>query len=123
MAIDSTGTWSSIWGALTALGTICVCILAIWGDWFRAFFAGPKLKLVPYNLRGELTYLNPGNIPVIYYHLKVENERSWAPARNVRVLLVGLLRRLPNGEFKRKDPILSYSSAGHQVRHTNSPPR
>lgn len=100
---------------LTAIGTILVAILAIWGDWAKARIAGPRLTLVPHNLQGEATRLRrrgplangghaPQEIPAVYFHLRVVNRRRWAPAHKVKVLLVGILRRGQDGEFRR-DPI------------------
>jgi hypothetical protein len=47
--IDTLALW------FTAVGTVAVAILAIWGDWFRNRFAGPKLEL---SLRPSLGDLN-----------------------------------------------------------------
>ncbi len=98
---------------LTAIGTVAVAILAIWGDLVRSWIAGPMLELVPHNLQGESTTLrvpvdSPDQFatalefPAVYFHLKVVNKRPWAPARNVRVLLAGILRRNEDGEFQRE---------------------
>lgn len=98
---------------LTAIGTLAVAILAIWGEWIKSYIAGPRLGLVPHNLQGELTEAHrraelPGGvhgfqrIPAVYFHLRVLNNRSWAPAHGVRVLFVGLLRRDQSGIFHRE---------------------
>jgi hypothetical protein len=81
-----------------AIGTIVVAILAIWGDSIRAKFNGPKLSLVPLNLKGLVVPLSDGKLS-IYYHLKVENKRSTINATNCRVNLKKILRKGPNGDF------------------------
>src|SRR5574341_1258134 len=90
---------NAIINGLTAIGTIIVAILAIWGDFFRAQFAGPKLSLVPHNLRGSVVPITNGRRS-IFYHLKVVNARNWVRATNCRVLLKKLWRRVPNGAFQ-----------------------
>ena len=105
MEENSNMDWSLLFGALAAIGTVAVAILAIWGEWFRSKFAGPKLVLVPHNFRGTDTTLSVhGGMKVqaykaIYYHLKVKNNRRWASVKNCRVLLRQLHRRGPDGKF------------------------
>lgn len=84
---------------LIALGTIAVAVLAIWGDSVRARVAGPKLSLVPHNLRGSLVPLTNGP-RAIFYHLTVLNGRSAVSATNCRVLLKKIWRRVPSGSFQ-----------------------
>lgn len=92
--------------ALIAIGTIAVAILAIWGDWFRNKCFPPKLTIEPHNLRGNITVANKvhgieiGNtIRVVYYHLKVKNLRKWSMIKNCQVILAGIKRKGPDGEF------------------------
>lgn len=87
---------------LTAVGTIAVAILAIWGEKLRDLFAGPRLVIEPKNFRGELTKFSDGR-QVIFYHLSVKNRRSWSPARNVRIMVVGILKKKPDGSFYREN--------------------
>lgn len=100
---------------LTAIGTVAVAVLAIWGEWVKARITGPRLILVPHNLQGELTrahvrrpLVGGGHafeeIPVFYFHLRVVNRRAWAVAHKVKVLLVGISRRGQDGNF-RQEPI------------------
>jgi hypothetical protein len=80
--------------------------VAIWGEWFRTF-VGPKLKISEFNTRGSVTDLNfydrqqelIGTRRAIYYHLKAENLRSWAPAKNCRVMLREIYRKNEEGAF------------------------
>jgi hypothetical protein len=90
---------NAIINSLTAIGTIAVAILAIWGDAVRSRIAGPRLLLTAHNLRGSVVPLATGQRTVIY-HLKVVNARDWARATNCRVLLRKLWRRAPNGDFQ-----------------------
>jgi hypothetical protein len=84
----------------TAVGTVLVAILAIWGDFFKAFFAGPKLEL---SLSGlDLTVRNDGT-PTYYFRINVKNRRTWAAAEGARVQIVGIARRSKlDGSFKRE---------------------
>lgn len=96
--------WSIIFQGLTAVGTITVTIMAIWGDWVRSHLVPPKLTIRAHNLRGNVTVFSSShpdlnNKRVIYYHLKVVNSRPWSPAKNCRVLLRAIWRRAPNQQF------------------------
>lgn len=90
---------SVIINALIAIGTIAVAVLAIWGESIKARFFGPKLSLIPYNLRGSVVPITHGPRS-IFYDLEVVNKRSTVVATNCRVLLKKLWRRVPNGEFQ-----------------------
>lgn len=88
--------------AATALGTVAVAVLAIWGERFRSWLAPPRLSLEPHNFRGDPNILTADGKPiarVMYYHLKVVNKRPWLPVRNCRVLLKGISRRGPDNIF------------------------
>ena len=93
--------FGDIWAAwFTAVGTVAVAVMAIWGDWVRARIAGPRLRL---SLRQE-GFPTPRTDGVkswnaLYYHVEVSNARGWSPANAVRVLVVGLARRVPDGTF------------------------
>lgn len=88
--------------ASTAIGTLAIAVLAIWGERVRSWLAPPKLVLEPHNLRGVANILRADGTPdvsAIYYHLKVVNKRPWLPVRNCRVLLNGISRRGPDNIF------------------------
>jgi hypothetical protein len=89
----------TISSALTAIGTIAVAVLAIWGDWFRSWLAPPRVEIRPHNLRGTVTSFTNGP-RVIYYHLKASNTRRWAVARNCRIILTAIYRRGPDQQFR-----------------------
>jgi hypothetical protein len=78
----------------TAISTLAVAIVAIWGDWIRTRLAGPQISFA-------LRDLNPRNdgTKEIYYHVIVRNRRRWSPAEAVRVLVVGLAKRRPDGSY------------------------
>ncbi len=82
----------------TAIGTVTVAVLAIWGDFFRYKFAGPQLELSLNNPRGDLT-ARANQIQAYFFHLRVRNRRLWSPAKDVRVLLERIARRRPDGSF------------------------
>jgi len=82
-----------------AVGTIMVAVVAIWGNWIKFRLFPPVLSIEPHNkLHGTLTNTAEGK-KIIYYHLKVVNQRSWMPADNCRVYLRSLFKRAPNGDF------------------------
>jgi len=88
--------------ALTAIGTLAVAVLAIWGDWFRAKFAPGKLAIEIHNLTGDLTHLklpNGGLMHTYFFHLKIVNKRHWISPKNCRVLLQAMSKRGPDNEF------------------------
>jgi hypothetical protein len=87
-----------IWAALTAIGTLAVAVVAIWGDWIRARLAGPQITLALRDARGDLTTRNDGR-KEIYFHISVKNHRLWSPAEAVRVLVVGVAKRRPDGSY------------------------
>ena len=66
-----------------AIGTIVVCVLAIWGDRVKARFLHPTLRLVaPDTPPGKVSF----DPPRYYFHLRLQNSGN-ATARNCRVLL------------------------------------
>jgi hypothetical protein len=79
--------------ALAAAGTIAVAVLAIWGDRFRC---KPRLQLELVDEVGTLTHDNDRR-QGRYYKLRVTNGRSWAPARNTRVVLRSVHKPAANG--------------------------
>jgi hypothetical protein len=91
---------------LVAVGTLMVAVAAIWGDWLRSRLTPAKLIIKPHNLCGEPTVFqspDPKNAQavtrVMYFHLKVVNQRLWLTAKSCRVLLKGISRRGPDGRF------------------------
>jgi hypothetical protein len=84
--------------AFTAIGTVAVAVLAIWGDKVRDWIAGPKLQLALRDAHGDLNTRGNGT-RTIYYHLTVTNQRSWSPAKAVRILVVGVSKRRPDGTY------------------------
>jgi hypothetical protein len=90
--------------AFIAIGTVAVVILAIWGEKFRNWLAGPELEFKLHNTRGDLTNRQNGQL-VIHYHVRIENKRRWIPARHVRVLCTSISKRAPDGSFV-KEPLI-----------------
>ena len=84
-----------------AFGTIAVVIIAIWGDWFRARFAAPKLRIELIEPIGAFVPLSgSGKRTAFWVNAKVVNQRRWINPKNCRVLLRSLARRGPNNIFK-----------------------
>jgi hypothetical protein len=82
-----------------AIGTLGAVFVAIWGEWFRNKFAGPRLSIEIHNNSQGTLGRGSGTTRVIYYHLRVINSRTWAPARRCRVLLRAIRRRRPDQQF------------------------
>jgi hypothetical protein len=83
---------------LAAIGTIIVALTAIWGDWIRAKFAPPKLKIDVHNLDGvPTTLLNESK--AFFYQLKVVNNRSWITVKNCHVQIVYIYKRGLDDQF------------------------
>src|SRR5580698_2738605 len=82
----------------TAIGTVSVAVFAIWGNFFRLKLAGPQLGLTLNNPRGDLTP-RANQTLAYFFHLKAQNRRLWSAAFSVRVQLVRIARRRPDGSF------------------------
>jgi hypothetical protein len=80
-----------------AIGSIAVAIGAIWGDYFRFKWAGPKLALTLDNPRGH--FFPRDGTATLFFHLKIKNRRLWSPARDVRVLVERAARPKADGTF------------------------
>lgn len=89
--MTSAERWNLAIHALGVLASVIVAILAIWGDYFRSRFAGPILTLNLVSPDGERTSWT-GDVPTRFYHLRVRNDRRWAPGRNVRVVVTRIAR-------------------------------
>jgi len=97
MCIKRLDTWASVF---TAIGTVAVAVMAIWGDWIRALLVGPRLTLTLRN-GGHVVARNDetNQWHAIFYHMNVANQRSWSPARKVQVLVTGIAKQRPDGSF------------------------
>jgi hypothetical protein len=86
----------------SAVGTIAVAILAIWGERIKLLFGlGPKLVLTLHDPHGELTTASKDGQSTLarYYHLRVSNQHRWTQATNVRVVIVGLAMPAADGNL------------------------
>jgi len=81
--------WSLVVQAVVGIGTLLVAIAAIWGEFFRSRWTGPRLRVSLLNPIGELTMVKSKQTrkQARYYHLKVSNDREWPAAENVRVVV------------------------------------
>src|SRR3989338_2692342 len=91
--------------AIGAIGTGAVAILAVWGEKMRNMVAGPRLEFELYNARGDLNTRQGGG-STIYYHVKIKNRRTWAPAKRVRILCTAIQKKAPDGSFEQKPLII-----------------
>lgn len=93
--------WDIVVQVITAIITLLVGVIAIWGDLIRSKFSPLKLEILPQNLSGELTtwHNGPNSGKVYYYHLKVVNKSNWQLAKHCRVLLIGMYKKDSKGSF------------------------
>src|SRR5689334_15773920 len=96
--INPFAPWTLVAQFLSAIGTITVAVVAIWGGWIKGKLVPPKLRLVSHNARGTVTQV-VGGPRAIFYHLKLWNDRAWSPAHNCRVILKQIHRRGPDQRF------------------------
>ncbi len=88
--------WSIVVQSFVAVGTLLLAVIAIWGDWIRHRFFGPKLEINLLDNKGTLTYITDGT-PGRFYKVNVSNSRKWSPAKNVRVILKNILKPAADG--------------------------
>ena len=85
---------------LTAIGTIAVAIVAIWGDYLKDLLFRPALTL---SLLEEPLDFIPMDCPRFYVHLRLRNTpcSRWrkAGARSCRVMLIAIQKKLQDGTF------------------------
>jgi hypothetical protein len=96
--------------AIQAIGVLIstvIAAMAIWGDFVRSCLAGPRLTIGLVNPEGERTVdedvrggVAVRSTPVRYYHLRIQNQRRSAPAKNVRVVLTRFSRAGADGVFR-----------------------
>ncbi len=79
--------------------TILAVTVAIWGERIRQWWTKAKLRIFLSDSHGSLTIRRDGK-KGRYYSLSVTNERRSSPARNVRVLLTGIEKKGPDGNWK-----------------------
>lgn len=90
--------WHLIIQIFIAVGTVGVCILAIWGERIKSYVSGPRLQLRLHDARGDLTWRGSGT-QTIYYHVKAENKPHRAPACSVRVFCTSIWKKRADGSF------------------------
>jgi hypothetical protein len=88
----------TVTSVFTAIGTVSVAVLAIWGDKIKDRAFGPRLSLSLGDPKGDLTLRSDGK-KVYYYHIKVRNQRRRNAATGVRIQIKGMSRKTAGGEF------------------------
>lgn len=78
--------WLIFVHALAALAALFLAALAIWGEWFRAKLAAPKLRVSLRSEKGTFVRFLDGT-KSRFYHLLVENQRRWFSAGPVIVIV------------------------------------
>jgi hypothetical protein len=82
----------------TVAATLLLGVIAIWGDFIKAKLLGPKLRLSLFDSEGERINLTDGT-NARYYHLRVTNARRSAQAKNVRVVVIKIVRPAADGSI------------------------
>jgi hypothetical protein len=87
----------SLWiNSIFAFLTLLAIIAAIWGEKIRQIWTKPRLKIRLFE--PSLTPTTDGTNGW-YYLIKVTNERSSSPAKNVRILLTNSYRQGPDNRW------------------------
>jgi hypothetical protein len=92
---------SSIWEALSAIGTLGAVLVALFGNWIVARLWPPQLRI---SLQDDTSVAEPTNMGSYFTlsrwcHIVVENLRRWVPARDVRILLQRVEQGNAQGAF------------------------
>jgi hypothetical protein len=104
---------SDLIAGVEAFGTLAVAIAAIWGDWIRAKLLPPRLRLELSDPEGQripqvIEYVAPPGFQIInppqeshvarYYHLIVSNDKPFAVAHEVQIVMTRLEGVGPGGQ-------------------------
>ena len=99
-------------GSVVALGTLGAVAVALFGDWFRAKWLPPRLRLeiCPPSFTPLLTVCpQTGEVKKVgdawYFGIRICNLRAWRKATNCRAMLAQVHRVAPDGTFRR-EPII-----------------
>ncbi|MAZ00526.1 MAG: hypothetical protein CMH32_08345 [Micavibrio sp.] len=85
---------------ISALGTLLLACVALWGNSFKTLFIRPKLILSLKKTEkeaGELTY--DGGKPVRYYHLILRNKSKFLKATDVQINLIRVDQKKETGQY------------------------
>jgi hypothetical protein len=96
--MNSYEKWSLIINSLLTLGVFTIALIALFGDWIRRRIFPARLKVEILDRNGELTTMDNGH-RVIYYHLRIINQRSFI-VENCRVFLKKIQKLNANGLFE-----------------------
>lgn len=98
--------WTAIAEGAAAIATFLAIVVAIWGNRLRQNLGlRPKLVVALNDPPSELTQVATKDKPLFpawYYHVRVRNERSWAEAKNVRVVITHLFKPAADGSLVRQ---------------------
>ena len=93
--LSSSGKCALMVDWVSAVLTLIVIIVAIWGERIRQLWTTPKLHISLDSSKGVLNSRNDQK-KAQYYILNVENTRRSSPAKNVRVLLTNIFKQTPD---------------------------
>jgi len=84
---------------ISACVTFLAVLVAIWGERIRQWWVRPRLRMSLSDSKGSLTTRGDGK-KGRYYSVNVVNERRSSSATNVRVLLTGIEKKGPDGNWR-----------------------
>ncbi len=90
--------WELITQIISSFATLVLAAVAIWGDYLKAKFLKPSLRLKIYNDKGLLA--NGKNGRLIYYHLKLVNQKKLITVKNCKIVLKEIKKDTKNGTSK-----------------------
>ena len=103
--------WWNWWVSLgAAIATLAAVLVALFGDWIKAYLFSPKLALSLRNATGEKTTvtlqwqtdqgLQQRTEEARYYHVQVSNQVRWPRANQTQVNLLRVEEPGPDGELQ-----------------------
>jgi hypothetical protein len=106
---------------LTAIGTIAVAVLAIWGEKVREVLASPKVSFFLRDQAASFTHTGDQKKRA-YWHIDVVNHRKWSPVKNIRLLVTGIEKKGADGAFYHQPlPVPVQLTWSHPQFHELSP--
>lgn len=98
---DSSRFWQSVLHSvvLASFSLVAAFVAYLFAPRLKQFLVGPKLVTRVDSPAGTLTKRQNHQV-TRYYHLRIENKRTFAPATNTVVRLIGFSKRSGDGEFE-----------------------
>lgn len=92
-------TIDTIASVFTAIGTVALSLLVVYGDGIKDYVKGPRLAVSFLDPKGDLTQYSGSGPKAYFYHLKVKNKPGRNAAQGTRVVIRAISKRTPGGTF------------------------